>query len=207
MKLSEIFLALASGELSNLHLSNDGQNIRPEKQEQVLRSINLGLNDLHTKFLLRKKLLVIPTVIDQQQYEINDDEFIEIIHINDGNCVLKENHEHGFMLLKPSVFYLNDKPKEVKDLKVLCKVKHRVLVEQDITLDSEVDLPVSYLNALLYFIGSRLFVSIPNQLDGDLNEGMRYQQRYQAEIVSLTNQGVDVDGLDEHNWFNERGFV
>lgn len=207
MKLSEIFLALASGELSNLHLSSDGQNIRPEKQEQVLRSINLGLIDLYTKFLLRKKMLVIPTVENQQQYEITDDEFIELIHIEHDGCILKENHHGGYLLLKPNVFYLQDKPKEISDLKVLCKAKHRVLVEQDITLDSEVDLPVSYLNALLYFIGSRLFVSIPNQLDGDLNEGMRYQQRYQAEIVSLTNQGVDVDGLDEHNWFNERGFV
>lgn len=207
MKLSEIFLALASGELSNLHLSNDGQNIRPEKQEQVLRSINLGLTDLHTKFVLRKKQIVLPIIEGQQTYDVNQKDILEIIEVYKDECMLHQNHRDGYVLLKPTKLFLNTSPKKADYLTLQCKANHPILTVADIERDSDIDLPISYLNALLYYVGSRLFVSIPNQLDGDLNEGIRYQQRYQSEIVSLTNQGIDVDGLNENTWFNERGFV
>ena len=86
------------------------------------------------------------------------------------------------------------------------KASHRKLTEEDILEDSEVDLPLSYLNALLYFIGSRMYVSVVNQLDGDLNESARYASMYQAELLTLTNQGIDVDHLNNNDWFYERGF-
>ena len=55
MKLSEIFNALASGELANLHLADSANTIFDEKKEIVLRSINLGLTDLYTRFYLKRK--------------------------------------------------------------------------------------------------------------------------------------------------------
>lgn len=195
MKLSEIFDALGSGELANLHLTANGE-VLPEKQPIVLKAINLGLIDLHTKFILKRnvvKINVDPTI---NTYTIDADDFIEVLN-TDLNGV-------QYSLLKPNTLYVTSEVPSI--ITVEYKANHKKLLEGDIINDTEVDLPLSYLNALLYFIGSRMYVSIVNQLDGDLNESARYAQLYQAEILTLTNQGIDVDELNDNNWFNERGF-
>lgn len=195
MKLSEIFDALGSGELANLHLTVNGE-VLPEKQPIVLKAINLGLTDLHTKFILKRnvvKINVDPTI---NTYTIDADDFIEVLN-TDLNGV-------QYSLLKPNTLYVTSEVPSI--ITVEYKVNHKKLIEKDIINDTEVDLPLSYLNALLYFIGSRMYVSVVNQLDGDLNESARYAQLYQAEILTLTNQGIDVDELNDNNWFNERGF-
>ena len=84
MKLSEIFNALASGELANLHLADNANTIFDEKKEIVLRSINLGLTDLYTRFYLKRKtkeLLVDKSIL---VYKVDDVECIEIIEVNLG---------------------------------------------------------------------------------------------------------------------------
>ena len=81
------------------------------------------------------------------------------------------------------------------------------MTEQDIIDDTDTTLPSSYLNALLYFIGSRLYTSVVNQLDGDLNESIRYSQKYLQEIQMLSNQGIDTEDLIEMNLFHVKGFI
>lgn len=195
MRLSDIFDALGSGELANLHLVENNA-IVPDKLPIVLNAINLALTDLHTKFLLKRKLVKInidPTI---ETYKITNGDFIEVLN-SDMNGI-------QYSLLNPNTLYVKaDKPTVIT---IEYKASHRKLTEEDILEDSEVDLPLSYLNALLYFIGSRMYVSVVNQLDGDLNESARYASMYQAELLTLTNQGIDVDHLNNNDWFYERGF-
>ena len=196
MKLSEIFASLADSELSNLGIVTDGV-VDPDKLPKVLRAINLGLNSLHTRFMLRKNTIEIELVPGKTDYVINASDFLEVLSAN------MEGIERS--LLTPNTIY-----KEVDaptTLIVEYKAKHPPLTEADIKADSEVELPIAYLNALLYFIGSRLLSSIPNQLDGDLNEGTRYTQKYMEEINLLIQQGVDVDDVLSNDWFTNRGFV
>lgn len=204
MRLSEIFDALASGELSNLNLAEGGVHIKPDKLEVVLRSINLGLVDLYTRFLLKTNKLKVPVV--DTPIVINTDDFIEVLEVYSE---LKSLTKYTYSLSSPNVLQLNlfDGFKDINQFAIIeYKAKHILLTIEDITLNSEVELPLPYLNALLYFIGSRLYTSIVNQLDGDLNESIRYAQKYQAEIAMLKEQGIDVDGLDDHHWFKDRGF-
>lgn len=196
MKLSEIFAALGDGELSNLGIVTDGV-IDNDKLPKVMRNINLALADLHTRFILRKNFIEIEAVPEKTQYTIESPDFIEILTVSMAGA---ENS-----LLKPNTLYLKvDSPTTVV---VQYKATHPPLTENDILNDSEVELPIAYLNALLYFIGSRMLMSVPNQMDGDLNEGTRYTQKYMEQITLLTNQGIDVDTLSEPNKFNDRGFV
>ena len=196
MKLSEIFAALGDGELSNLGIVTDGV-IDNDKLPKVMRNINLALADLHTRFILRKNVAEIEAVPEKTQYTIESPDFIEILNVSMAGA---ENS-----LLKPNTLYLKvDSPTAVI---VQYKATHPPLTESDILNDSEVELPIAYLNALLYFIGSRMLMSVPNQMDGDLNEGTRYTQKYMEQITLLTNQGIDVDTLSEPNKFNNRGFV
>ena len=195
MKLSEIFLTLADSEVSNLGFVGNGE-ILPESLPKILRAINLGLADMHTRFLLRKKRITVDLVPDQMQYTIAEPDFVEILTSSLPNI--------DKSLLSPNTFYaIVDAPTKIT---VEYKATLPPLTEADIIADSNVELPIAYLNALLYFIGSRMLMSIPNQMDGDINEGTRYTQKYMEELAMLAQQGVDVDGVYENNWFNERGF-
>ena len=195
MKLSEIFLTLADSEVSNLGFVDNGE-ILPESLPKILRAINLGLVDMHTRFLLRKKRITVDLVPDQMQYTIAEPDFVEILTSSLPNI--------DKSLLSPNTFYaIVDAPTRIT---VEYKATLPPLTEADIIADSNVELPIAYLNALLYFIGSRMLMSIPNQMDGDINEGTRYTQKYMEELAMLAQQSVDVDSVYENNWFNERGF-
>jgi len=53
MKLRDVLNTMASGELSNLSLFNEQGVLKPEHYSKLTTSINLGLTDLHTRFLLK----------------------------------------------------------------------------------------------------------------------------------------------------------
>jgi hypothetical protein len=196
--------ALASGELANLNLAEDQINIKPDKMVIVLRNINRGLEDLHTRFLLRRANAYIDVFPEQLEYTVASEDFIEILDVYVNNKKLGA-YEYG--LGDVNKFRLHNKLGITDDLRVEYKASHKVLTELDISLDTEVNLPSSYLNALMYFVASRLFTGAVSQLDGDLNEGVSYERKYQDEIMMLSQQGIDVDGLNEFNGFRSRGFV
>lgn len=206
MKLSYIFEMLASGELGNLHLvEEDKLSIKPDKALIIVRNINAGLNDLHTRFTIKKNIVDIPIIVGEDTYEIATDDFIEILDIYQDGLPMVAGTQ--YTLLSPSRIKFKDKLGILSTISVEYKAKHRVLSEVDITMDSEVSLPDSYLNALMYFIASRLYTSAVNRLDGDLNEGTTYMSKFLTEVGLLTNQGIDVDEFIPMNNFNSRGFV
>lgn len=206
MKLSYILEMLASAELSNLHLVDEAKLvIKPDKVPIVLRSINSGLNDLHTRFLIAKNIVEIPVLAGENTYEIIADDFIEILNVYIDDIPMVSNIH--FTLLNVNRFILREKLGILSTLRVEYKAKHRVLTEVDLAMDANVNLPDSHLNALLYFVASKLYTSAVNQLDGDLNEGAAYMRKFMDEVSLLENQGIDVEELEPMNNFNSRGFV
>lgn len=205
MRLSEIFDALASGELANLHLADDAKSIFEDKKEIVLRSINLGLTDLYHRFYLRRKFKELLADKTTLTYKVTDPECIEITDVSiglDRQCLNLD-----YVMLDVNTIQLKEYPRDKETIMLEYKARHKTLNQQDINDDTDVELPMVYLNALLSFIASRLYTSIVNQLDGDLNESNRYAQRYMQEIQLLEQQGIDVDNLTQHDWFNQRGFI
>lgn len=206
MKLSYILEMLASAELSNLHLVDESKlDIKPDKVPIVLRSINSGLNDLHTRFLIAKNIVEIPVIAGENTYEIIADDFIELLNVYIDDIPMVSNTH--FTLLNVNRFILREKLGILSTLRVEYKAKHRVLTEVDLAMDANVNLPDSHLNALLYFVASKLYTSAVNQLDGDLNEGAAYMRKFMDEVSLLENQGIDVEELEPMNNFNSRGFV
>jgi len=204
MKLSLLLEYLASGELGNLNLAADRKTIKEEKAIIVLRNINRGLEDLHTKFLIRRSYVSLDTVAGEFTYTIENDDFVEVLYIYVNG---KKLHECEYKLLGTNSFQINIVLGIADDIRVEYKASHRTLTELDISLDTEVNLPSSYVNALLYFVAARLFAGAVNQLDGDLNEGVSYERKYQDEIVTLNNQGIDVEDMFINDRFTRRGFA
>ncbi|UZA02925.1 hypothetical protein [Moraxella bovis] len=207
MRLSDVFNTLATGELSNLFLAEGAVEVKPDKKEPVLRSINLALTDLYNRFFLKRKEVEITTSQGVQAYAINDPLLIEIHKVVFNGRELCINKPNGYHLLSVNTLVLKDKPEDNQIIEVIYKAKHKTLTQEDVDNDVEIELPDIYLNALCLFIGSRVYTSIVNQLDGDLNESNRYAQRYMQEIAMLNDRGVDVDSFEEMWLFDERGFI
>lgn len=205
MKLSHIMEVLASGELVNLNLAEDNINIKPEKQVIVLRAINRALTDLYARFLLRRSFVDIDVVVGQSTYKVAVEDFVEIMDVYVNGKKLAQNSE--YILLGVNEIGVKYKLGILDALRVEYKAGHQVLTELDISMDTEVNLPEQYLNAVAYFVANCLITPRQNQLDGDLNEGAVYARKYQDEIVMLNHQGIDVESLNDTNLFYGRGFV
>lgn len=70
MKLLDVLNTLQSGELSNLSLFNENGSLKPEHKLKLLTSINLGLTDLHTRFLLKIGKIKINLIEGQVTYPL-----------------------------------------------------------------------------------------------------------------------------------------
>lgn len=207
MQLLRFVDLVAGGELANLFMGKGGVgDINSSHERVLLNSINLGLIDLHTRFLLkREKRRFIPT---QDEIMIEDPKFIELLSLHYGDKELLPVVD--FIHTSPDTIILNH-PENFLDtgvpMTVVYKAKPELLLDSDWENNSDIDLPESYINALCLFVASRLYASLNNHMDGDLNEGTRYMQRYLAEIEMLTNQGIDVDNLNDMWLFHQRGFI
>lgn len=70
MKLSDVLTTLQSGELNNLSLFDEAGVLKPEHQSKLRTSINLGLTDLHQRFLLKIGKIKINLIPGQVTYPI-----------------------------------------------------------------------------------------------------------------------------------------
>lgn len=72
MKLSEIFSQLTSGELSQVAIGGaKNGGIAEADYHKVLNNVNLGLEDLHTRFTLRKGRLVLVPQAGKVSYKLD----------------------------------------------------------------------------------------------------------------------------------------
>ena len=73
MTIQDLFEQLAYGELSHVvsgELNDDGE-LPEERRQKLIKHIQMGLRDLHTRFLLRERTLVIEHVPGNTLYELS----------------------------------------------------------------------------------------------------------------------------------------
>lgn len=71
MKLSEVFEHLQYGELSNLGLVDKATGVIPDSvYPKILSSVNLGLSELHKRFVLKKGIMRLELQPDQTLYPL-----------------------------------------------------------------------------------------------------------------------------------------
>lgn len=79
--------------------------------------------------------------------------------------------------------------------------------DSELRLEDKLPLPLAYHNALGLYIASRLFRSMDNQLDGDINESTRYYQAYMQEVQMLETKGIQLDRQPQKDLFTTKGFI
>lgn len=69
----------------------------------------------------------------------------------------------------------------------------------------EIELPLSHLTALMYFVASR--ANNPVGLGQEFNAGNTYSAKYEAECRRLKNDGMEIQQRGTESKFQMRGFV
>lgn len=234
MNLAEVFDSLAWGDLSNLSCVENGAII-PEKYNHVIGAVNLGLNKLYTRFLLKKNVLTLRAIYGDDSYVLESaravslaglepyiidstakpfqDDIIEITKVTDVlDNDLGLNQSNTATLTSENILML--KGINVNDeFKVTYTAKHPALPKVDdyTTFDPEtvkIQLPEAYLMALLYFVASRMFSPVGVVLEGaQAARDLSYLARYENECQELLSKGFDVNDLENSNRFSQNGFI
>lgn len=228
MLLSDIFDALTYGELSALAFADEGGMTNRDKR-MLLNHINRGLDELHKRFELKRKSMELPA--GQVRYVVRpeDNDLLEILCVmaHDPSVTAPQNYEivqvnHPkylnpdiplcYMTPAPDVLRFNHALKDGGiTYTVDYKARHPTVVVVDFdTVDLsqvEIDLPMAYLEALSFYIASRVIAPIDNGL-GNPQEGVNYRALYEQACQALEVQGLDVDNVVESaQRFSRNGFV
>ncbi|ENO7683826.1 hypothetical protein ACB506_003014 [Acinetobacter baumannii] len=241
MKLSDIFDQLAYGELSQLALVIDGQ-IVPEDVNRIISQVNMGLTELHKRFMLKRKTLTLQTLDYVIRYPLLSkyaeskgaelpyildkadpflDDIIEILSVHDENGRELALNTHQAMKTDfsvPEVFTpaynilrFADDP-AIGKYTVTYKAGHPKLakitdVESFDPSKVDIELPMTHLEALLFYIASRVITPMNGAANGSPQEGMNYAQRFEQACMLLLQQGLDVEESRESSRFVRNGFV
>lgn len=213
MTLDDIFFQLANGELSQLFVGTGNAGTIPDAQrKKIASSVQLGLKDLYKSFLLKEKSVQVDLVADQYEYPLNilapDLIAVERIEDSDGyevpmnglNNLLNVNLTSYNTIVVPS-------GTEYTHYTVVYRASHPELdltaAETDPTT-VDIELPPHFLNALLYFVGSRVHSPMAT---AELNVGTDYLMKYEAEKLRLKELNLSPDRVSDTSRFEANGWV
>jgi len=232
MTLSDVFDQLAYGEFSKIFLGESGA-IPQASWNRIIAHINLGLTELYKRFDLKQVELPVEVLAGTLDYDLKEGgDFIEILHVFNSdnveiplnNRVTAINKEWGAAQAVvdrvhtnvPSVLSVN--PQMLPQvLTVVYKAGHVPIPKiADADLDGfdltgvQIDLPVTYLEALLYFVASRIFnpMDLSNVVGRQpFHSGNNYYSKYEAACAQLMTKGLDISESLETGLFQRKGFI
>ena len=221
MKLSEIVKQLGVGELSQVAMGrgeNADADIPPEQYSKIIAHLNLGLTTLHRRFVLRTDTQIITLVPGQYLYPMTKGNVLKIEGVAkpEGDKFSLNDNANMYSMSTPSMKEL-EVPKAIVDkvqglpekyltdqLVVEYRANHPLILDTA-TADDEVDLPYSHLQALLYFIASR--VHNPIGMINEFNMGNNYASKFEQECQRLEIEGLAIDQGGQQDRASRNGWV
>lgn len=214
MKLLEVFEHLSYGEFSQLQVGNpDGEGefgVTPETRHRLVSHINLGLSELHKRFLLREGRTQIYVMPGLRDYTVPADDIHKIERVYQAGDELAVNDLGNPEAIHTTGFRTLSLPASVSGpvLDVVYRADHPVLSARDAAKEPErveVDLPRTHLEALLYFVASRILN--PMGAGGEFHEGNNYAAKFEQACRVLENGGYQISQEAEKTKFQKNGWV
>jgi len=235
MTLDQIFEQLTYGELSQIKPGGlVGESVREEDRKQVIAHLNLGLTELHKRFWLSSKELLIKlyphiqTYILDKRYAIqnklsvytpkyiidsiyepynNDLLKIEMVFNECGECVPLNDRTDCKSIYTPQWNSIQI-PLPYEDATVLVQYRaDHERIEWDCELDPkqvQVDIPSGLLEPLCLFIGHRTYRALNS--DGG-QESMNYYQQFEASCQKAIDMGLQVTANTTNMKLDKHGWV
>lgn len=235
MKLQDIYDQLAYGELRLLNLGSgnidsESDALPVESFLKILPTIQLGLTELYKRFLLREGRMSVPLVDGKVTYVLNtkgsaptdfEDNLFKVERING---ILHErkyeiplnriNNRAAIRTSSHNTLLVPDDPEyapwldETTNLDIIYRADHPKIstpVANAAPLAVDIDLPMTHLQALLYFIASRLYN--PMGMTQEFHEGNNYAAKYEAELVKLDAMNYEIDDDADDYRLIKQGWV
>lgn len=140
------------------------------------------------------------------------DDLLKIEQVTDenGNKLTLNKSGNKYSLRTPAynVLYIPPQETPITTVNVVYRADHPPLSEHAHLLPPftvDIDLPGSHLQALLYFVASRILN--PIGLVQEFHEGNNYTAKFEAAVQELKNTGFQIDTDFENNRFTTKGFV
>ncbi|GEK52360.1 hypothetical protein [Vreelandella venusta] len=213
MTLQDVFDHLQDGELRLLAIGEDGDVGDVESnRHRLIGPINLGLTALHKRFFLRRGEFHIPVTTGEATYVVQRNDLFKIeqvftpdaceLGINDGkpNSILLESYNTLRVPLEVRM--------RAEQLTVVYRADHPT-IDKAMGISNpgsvQLSLPASHMEALLYFVASRLF----NPMGGHVeqHEGNNYARKFEMACRELENGGLQMTQSLEQTKFERNGWV
>ena len=234
MLLKDLLRNLAYGELSNLAIAMSGDGTIDEAAiPKVVVGVNEGLIDLHTKFSLNMKNVILQTYkhipfyyllprYSQSQFGVTNepylyimdlvkepfqDDVLKIMHLyDDMNNPIPLNDSSKFnsaFTPQTKLLQLVD-PEDDKYISVLYRAKHKELSPEN--LEEEIVLPETLHGALRAYVAYWLYGNLMTETS--MTQSMSFKARYDSlcdQIILTDSVNNSVAPTDTK--FEKRGFV
>ncbi len=216
MNLQTVLDQLTAGELRTAFMGEMEHGALPkEKVGNIITHLNMGLNVLHGRFLLKEQMEVINLVPGTFSYVLDLPDLLRIESVRD----LADNEYLLNLLNDPESLHTPnyktlDIPKDLqieKDvhlLQVFYRAKHPEIGQEaryEVPSTVEVDLPYTHLEALVFFIASR--VLNPVGMNQEFHEGNNYAQKYEMAAQKLELSGYGIQQDFQQDRFRANGWV
>lgn len=239
MTLEDIYEYLATGELAHVimgsKLDNDKLEVPKQHYARLRNAIQLGLTDLHKRFLLREEQLVVDISqgpgtywLTRKYAQSNTKSTEPVKYLVDSEQPFQENLLRIARVKDPEG---NDIPMNLLDSEYTIRVlrNDQILVGKDITtttltihyhadhpilnkfladsspMSVSVDLPTALLHPLTLFVASR--VMNPIGLSEQFHEGNNYFSKYLAAVNDISQQGLDIRQTSENSRLEDNGWA
>lgn len=215
MLLQTVVDHLKTGELALSNLGgNDEDGLYSNNLNTVINHINLGLIDLYKRFNLSLKEVYVDQYAHIQKYSLHtkhaysndtskatkyisdteDDPFKnDILHIvsvvNEKGCPLPLNDSNSCdSIFTPKYNVIqNPCPVDGNTLIVVYRAAPELL-QANCDLTQEIELPITFLDVLLYYVAYRVKASRPDQ--ESIIESNNYLSKYEASIQVIKMEGL-----------------
>ena len=212
MKVQDIINDLQMGEFSELQLGDS--SLTTQNLPRFINLIQSALTEFHTKFLIRQEELVIQPIEGVVDYPLLADfaltsevvgtkfimdsvyqpfnwEPLQILGAYDelGNeiPINAPNHICGIYVSTPRSVMI-PAPVTERQISLVCRADHNELSG----LSSEINIPLTMRNALLWFIASRVWATRKDEQA--MSKSIQYMQRYLDACTLLSDTGTGVAG-------------
>lgn len=225
MKLSDIVLQLGMAELKSLYIDGDGLGGIPTTQyPAIISSINMCLSDLHTRFLLKQKEVVVQQVANVSMYPLLTDHavsntssaatkfivdsiadpfiediiLIESIYDELGQEYPLNNEATDNSLYTPAYNTLQvPEPEEENALFITYRADHPRIPLDTVNLATvNVDLPNVLLSALLAYVAGRMHGTAITE--GSIAASMKYNTAYETICTQMDMRNL-LDNPDNYS--------
>lgn len=232
MKLSKIFETLAASEVFTYEMADEGGDILPRYRRRITTLINSGLSDLHQRFSIKEGVIDLVVTEDIQHYILSDD-VLEVLRMttpegkvynlnNVTSSLTPTTGPYGNVSShssNPSLCHASYN--ELFFSHIPCAGVYHIVYKVDAThigLDGiesidpktvEIPLPLTYLNALCYYVAAKVYnpagaQSIARSM---FHEGNNWRSMYEDECNRLKANLAGAKSFNEVSNFTRGGWV